>query len=84
MQATFSAGVATGEGRTFEHRMRHKDGTWSTWRATYRCEPRPGGVFALRGISQNITELAAESGFEIKQNFFDSKNYYCDSLWQVK
>ena len=29
-----------------------------------------------------IAELAAESGFEIKQNFFDGKNYYCDSLWQ--
>ena len=28
-----------------------------------------------------IAELAAESGFEIKHNFFDSKNYYCDSLW---
>jgi L-histidine Nalpha-methyltransferase len=33
---------------------------------------------------KHITELADESGFEIKQNFFDSKNYYCDSLWQVK
>ncbi|MGI8813302.1 MAG: L-histidine N(alpha)-methyltransferase [Pyrinomonadaceae bacterium] len=32
----------------------------------------------------HIEELARESGFEIKQNFFDSKNYYCDSLWQVK
>ena len=30
-----------------------------------------------------IAELAAESGFEIKQNFFDGKNYYCDSLWQT-
>lgn len=29
-----------------------------------------------------IEELASESGFEIKQNFFDSKNYYCDSLWR--
>ena len=29
-----------------------------------------------------IESLARESGFEIKQNFFDSKNYYCDSLWQ--
>ena len=29
-----------------------------------------------------IEELAAESGFDIKQNFFDSKNYYCDSLWE--
>lgn len=29
-----------------------------------------------------IRELAEESGFGIKQNFFDSKNYYCDSLWR--
>ena len=30
-----------------------------------------------------IDDLACESGFEIKQNFFDSRNYYCDSLWQL-
>ena len=30
-----------------------------------------------------IEGLAAESGFEIKQNFFDSRRYYCDSLWQL-
>lgn len=29
-----------------------------------------------------ISELASESGFTIKQNFFDSRSYYCDSLWQ--
>jgi dimethylhistidine N-methyltransferase len=29
-----------------------------------------------------IESLAAESGFQIKQNFFDSRRYYCDSLWQ--
>ena len=29
-----------------------------------------------------ITDLSAESGFEIKQNFFDGRNYYCDSLWR--
>lgn len=29
-----------------------------------------------------IENLARESGFTIKQNFFDSRNYYCDSLWQ--
>ncbi|HYJ90247.1 MAG TPA: L-histidine N(alpha)-methyltransferase [Pyrinomonadaceae bacterium] len=31
---------------------------------------------------QMIKELAADSGFVIKQNFFDGRNYYCDSLWQ--
>ena len=25
---------------------------------------------------------AGESGFEIKQNYFDSRRYYCDSLWR--
>lgn len=29
-----------------------------------------------------IEDLAVESGFYIKRNFFDSKKYYCDSLWQ--
>lgn len=29
-----------------------------------------------------INGLANEGGFEISQNFFDRKNYYCDSLWQ--
>lgn len=29
-----------------------------------------------------IEELAAESGFEIEQNFYDSRYYYCDSLWK--
>lgn len=30
-----------------------------------------------------IEQLASDSGFAIKQNFFDSKDYYCDSLWKV-
>jgi len=30
-----------------------------------------------------IESLAAASGFEIKQNFFDSRSYYCDSLWRT-
>ncbi|HRI02656.1 MAG TPA: L-histidine N(alpha)-methyltransferase [Pyrinomonadaceae bacterium] len=29
-----------------------------------------------------IEELAKNSGFKVKQNFFDDKNYYCDSLWR--
>lgn len=29
-----------------------------------------------------IEELAREGGFEISATFFDSKNYYCDSLWK--
>ncbi len=30
-----------------------------------------------------IEHLATAGGFGIKQNFFDSKGYYCDSLWQL-
>ena len=30
-----------------------------------------------------IEDVARESGFEIKQNFFDSRTYYCDSLWKT-
>ncbi len=30
-----------------------------------------------------VDELASGSGFEIKRNFFDSRNYYCDSLWRT-
>src|SRR5262245_10434341 len=29
-----------------------------------------------------IEEMAAASGFKIKQDFRDSKTYYCDSLWR--
>jgi dimethylhistidine N-methyltransferase len=31
-----------------------------------------------------IQDLAESSGFEIKRNFFDSRNYFVDSLWKVK
>lgn len=31
-----------------------------------------------------INDLARESGFAIKHNFFDSKRYYCDSLWTCR
>jgi dimethylhistidine N-methyltransferase len=30
-----------------------------------------------------IENLARESGFEIKQNFFDSRKYFVDSLWKI-
>ena len=30
-----------------------------------------------------IEALANESGFAIKKNFYDSKKYYCDSLWRT-
>jgi dimethylhistidine N-methyltransferase len=30
----------------------------------------------------SIEDLAAMGGFEVKQNFLDSRGYYCDSLWR--
>jgi dimethylhistidine N-methyltransferase len=30
-----------------------------------------------------IEMLAADSGFRIRKNFFDTRNFYCDSLWHV-
>ncbi|HEV7386339.1 MAG TPA: PAS domain-containing protein [Phenylobacterium sp.] len=51
------AAVISGEGDSLEHRMK-VGGRWTSWRATFRTEPRAGGVFALRGISEDITELA--------------------------
>jgi len=32
----------------------------------------------------SIKEIAAESGFEVERNFFDSRRYYCDSLWKKR
>ena len=46
--------VQTGEGATLEHRLK-VNGRWTSWRATFRTEPREGGAFALKGISENIT-----------------------------
>lgn len=31
-----------------------------------------------------IEDLAFESGFEVKENFFDSRGFYCDSLWKLQ
>ena len=56
MRALMGHAVTTGEGTTLEHRMK-VGGRWTSWRATFRTLPRAGGVFALKGISEEITEL---------------------------
>ncbi|MDG2528746.1 PAS domain S-box protein [Caulobacter endophyticus] len=60
VRATFSRAVRTGQGGTIEHHMRGATGQKFAFRATFQTEPRPGGVFALRGISQNITDVARD------------------------
>ena len=60
VRATFARAVRTGQGGTIEHHMRGATGQKFAFRATFQTEPRPGGVFALRGISQNITDVARD------------------------
>jgi uncharacterized SAM-dependent methyltransferase len=33
---------------------------------------------------KNIEYLALHSGFKVEKNFFDSKNYFVNSLWHLK
>ena len=54
----FRRAVATGDGGALEYRLRGNDGRWQTFRSTYRAEARPGPLFALKGITQNITDVA--------------------------
>jgi PAS domain S-box-containing protein len=49
--------AVTGESGCLEHRLWAND-RWMTVRATFHAEARDGGVFALKGLSQDITELA--------------------------
>jgi len=53
----FVRAAETGEGATIEHRIRTADGRWLTMRATFRTEKR-GRMYALKGISQNVSDLA--------------------------
>jgi len=54
----FRHATRTGQGGTMEFRLRGDDSRWQTFRSTYRVEPRPGGLHALKGVSQNITDVA--------------------------
>jgi PAS domain S-box-containing protein len=56
-QDLMATAVMTGHGATLEHRLKVGN-RWTSWRSTFRTEPRANGLFALRGISENITELA--------------------------
>jgi PAS domain S-box-containing protein len=58
LRAAFDTAVRTGQGGTIEHRVRGAGDQWFTYRATFRTEPRAGGLFALKGISQNVTDVA--------------------------
>lgn len=49
--------VATGEAPQIEHRIWARD-RWMTVRVTVHTEPAGPGAYALKGISEDITELA--------------------------
>jgi len=58
LRAAFDGAVRSGQGGTIEHRLRGARDQWFTYRATFRTEPRADGLFALKGISQNVTDVA--------------------------
>ncbi|PZR34395.1 PAS domain-containing sensor histidine kinase [Caulobacter segnis] len=55
---TFRRAVETGQGGAMEYRLRGDHGRWLTFRSTFRAEARPGGRHALKGVAQNITDVA--------------------------
>ena len=59
VRAAFGASVRDGLPGTIEHRLLTRDGRWLTLRATFQTEPARDGLFALKGISQDVTELIA-------------------------
>jgi len=58
LATVFEQAVRTGESGRVEFRLRGNTGDWFTFRSTFRAEPLSCGLFALKGISQNITDLA--------------------------
>ncbi|HET6970622.1 MAG TPA: ATP-binding protein [Phenylobacterium sp.] len=57
LEASMSDAVETGQPRRLEHRVWARD-HWLTMRVTVQTEDTGAGVFRLKGISEDITELA--------------------------
>jgi PAS domain S-box-containing protein len=56
VEEAFRLGVTEGRPARFEHRLQVSD-RWITVRATFHAEPRANGLFVLKGLSQDITEV---------------------------
>ena len=54
----FIHATRTGEGGTIEFRLRGDYGRWQTFRSTYRAGEKRGELYSLKGITQNITDVA--------------------------
>ncbi|MBW8813472.1 MAG: PAS domain-containing protein [Caulobacterales bacterium] len=57
LEAIMSDAVETGQPRRLEHRIWARD-HWITMRVTVQTQATPAGVYSLKGISEDITELA--------------------------
>jgi PAS domain S-box-containing protein len=73
-------GIQQGKSGEVLHRLKTKDGDWITLKATFNTEARGPGVYALRGISQNVTALdqalkAAEAASEAKATFLANMSH---------
>lgn len=78
--AAMSHAIHTGEPGEILHRIKAKEGRWLTLKATYQTEARQPGVYALSGISQNVTALdealkAAEAASEAKASFLANMSH---------
>jgi L-histidine N-alpha-methyltransferase len=40
--------------------------------------------YSYKYLESDILELARDTGFVLRENFFDSRRWFVDSLWQVK
>ncbi|PIB94354.1 PAS domain-containing sensor histidine kinase [Caulobacter sp. FWC2] len=58
VREAFGHAIRTGEGGSVEFRLLGDDGCWRTFRSTYRAGERRGELFTLKGITQNITDVA--------------------------
>ncbi|MBU4435427.1 MAG: PAS domain S-box protein, partial [Alphaproteobacteria bacterium] len=57
VMAAFNTAVFSGGPGSIEYRLKVTDDHWITLRATFRGERVADGRFALKGISQNVTDL---------------------------
>jgi len=40
--------------------------------------------YSYKYLSSDIDRLAEETGFEVEQHIYDSRNYFADSIWRVQ
>jgi len=76
----YFASISTGAEDSVLHRFLAKDGRWIVLRATFKTEPTASGSFALRGLSQDVTELAealdaAKAASEAKASFLANMSH---------